>query len=406
MRSVKFIALLCILATATAERGFADEEFSLVINPFTGAAELRNDGPVDVELDSYYITSPADPLLDPVAWTSLSDGAISGWTETFSDTGNRLGELNLFESLSVPAGSSVSIGNPYSVFTPAEFADVEPGLRSLSFEYTLANESSSRRGDVEFSARNTVVLVVDPTSGESMIQNQSPFAIEIDGYIVKSPAEALNVDGWVPLAGSSPNWFSSNGAANRVAEANLTSETPLAAGGGMLTIGAPIDPALLSDERDLVLEFTTSNSPSIVGGILFGSLSPGNALDCNSDGAVDILDANCTPNSELDALLAGLNPPSLRGDGNGSGTVDFNDFLIVSANFNQSGVFTEGDFDKDGMVGFSDFLIVSGSFNQSGVAAAVPEPNALALLGIGGLVLAARRKRVGTRKSHSRNRRM
>lgn len=90
----------------------------------------------------------------------------------------------------------------------------------------------------------------------------------------------------------------------------------------------------------------------------------------------------------------------------GSGTVDFNDFLIVSANFNQSGVFTEGDFDKDGMVGFSDFLIVSGSFNESGVAAAVPEPNALALLGIGGLVLAARRKRVGTRKSHSRNRRM
>ena len=100
-------------------------------------------------------------------------------------------------------------------------------------------------------------------------------------------------------------------------------------------------------------------------------------------------DANCTPDGQLDAFLAGLTPPSLRGDADGDGQVQFSDFVILSENFTMDGQYTTGDFDKDGVVQFSDFVILSDAFGTSGgaVAAAVPEPatGLLALMGIVGL---------------------
>ena len=123
-------------------------------------------------------------------------------------------------------------------------------------------------------------------------------------------------------------------------------------------------------------------------------LSSGPDFDCNGDGVIDITDANCTTIEELDEFLAALDIPSLRGDANGDGTVNVQDFLVLSRNFNSGTQYTEGDFNLDGSVNVQDFLVISRNFNKSGVAAAaVPEPTGfiLGLFALVGLTLRRRR---------------
>ena len=92
------------------------------------------------------------------------------------------------------------------------------------------------------------------------------------------------------------------------------------------------------------------------------------------------------PMASWTRFLAALDPPSLRGDADGDGEVQFSDFVILSENFGTSGEYTGGDFDKDGQVQFSDFVILAENFGLIGgaEAAAVPEPSAVALIGLGG----------------------
>ncbi len=122
-------------------------------------------------------------------------------------------------------------------------------------------------------------------------------------------------------------------------------------------------------------EYTVNNYLVSVGTVV--------TLDCNGDGVVSILDANCTANDSLDMLLE--DNGTARGDSDGVDGVAFADFLTLSTNFGLTpAIYTDGDFDKDGAVGFPDFLTLSVNFGQGGDfsanVAAVPEPSAAALL--------------------------
>lgn len=88
--------------------------------------------------------------------------------------------------------------------------------------------------------------------------------------------------------------------------------------------------------------------------------------------------------------------PSTGGDLDGSGTVDFADFLTLSANFGTAvDSHLEGDIDCNGTVEFADFLTLSSGFGQSPNAIeAVPEPTTSLLSLIAALfVLPLRRRR-------------
>ncbi len=73
---------------------------------------------------------------------------------------------------------------------------------------------------------------------------------------------------------------------------------------------------------------------------------------------------------------------TIPGDADGSGDVQFDDFVLLSENFGQPGTWTEGDFDGDGLVQFGDFVDLAESFGEfvfspfsASTAAAVPEPS-------------------------------
>ena len=81
--------------------------------------------------------------------------------------------------------------------------------------------------------------------------------------------------------------------------------------------------------------------------------------------------------------------PQLPGDANLDGKVDINDLTIVLAHYNQTGTtWTQGEFTGDGTVDINDLTIVLAHYGDTagsaaGPAAAVPEPSAVVLIGIG-----------------------
>jgi hypothetical protein len=89
---------------------------------------------------------------------------------------------------------------------------------------------------------------------------------------------------------------------------------------------------------------------------------------------------------------------TLFGDANLDGTVDTLDFNALAANFGKGGQrWSKGDFNYDGQVDTLDFNYLASNFGQhlsepaTGVGSLVPEPGAMALLGL--IPLLAKRRR-------------
>lgn len=84
-----------------------------------------------------------------------------------------------------------------------------------------------------------------------------------------------------------------------------------------------------------------------------------------------------------------IRAPTTRGDANGDGTVDLEDFGILKANFGSGATLAEGDFDGNGQVDLADFGVLKANFGTA-AAASAPEPSGmlLAACGLVGLMAA------------------
>ena len=105
-------------------------------------------------------------------------------------------------------------------------------------------------------------------------------------------------------------------------------------------------------------------------GVATGDLT----FDINGDGLVDLEDhQHWVENSSF--------ANTFIGDADLNRTVEFGDFLALSASFGQDGGWAMGDFDGNGEVGFPDFLALSANFGNSNASvASVPEPSSSVLL--------------------------
>jgi len=85
------------------------------------------------------------------------------------------------------------------------------------------------------------------------------------------------------------------------------------------------------------------------------------------------------------------------GDSNLDGVVNVQDLSILATNWSGSSVgWYQGDSNGDGVVNVQDLSILATNWG-SGAGGAVPEPGALALLAMGGVLLARRRRRTSRR---------
>ena len=85
---------------------------------------------------------------------------------------------------------------------------------------------------------------------------------------------------------------------------------------------------------------------------------------------------------------------TLVGDANLDRTVGIADFSALGANFNTSGRWNRGDFNYDLIVGIGDFSLLAANFNKTlpaATARSVPEPAAIVLVTVAGLLGVRRR---------------
>lgn len=86
----------------------------------------------------------------------------------------------------------------------------------------------------------------------------------------------------------------------------------------------------------------------------------------------------------------------LVGDFNFDGQINMDDFLVMVSNFHTGTKFEQGDMNFDATIDLQDFFEFKSIFpaqGQAATATAVPEPSNLAVIGLGVLLILARRRR-------------
>lgn len=329
-----------------------EPRLQLTINRRTGDSQIQNLAAQSVTINGYGVVSESGALNDS-NWQRFG-GAWEG-----SGRNTHVSELTLTEARELATGEGTMLGAIYD-FQPTALGESN---EDVFFEYHVEGGEVAE-GFVDFTGpHNDVVLVV--ADDGVYLQNQSETALTINGYAILSNDGSLDPTNWTSLADGDNSWTEANANSNHITELNARSSMMLPATSDPIPLGD-----IVSDGADdLVLVINLPDSGPHEGTVEY------------DDGIIDFGGGLCNPNTQ--------------GDLDGSGTVDFADFVTLSLNFgNEVTSHTEGDINCSGLVDFADFVELSINFGQPvGGAQAVPEPSAGALLLFSLLLIGVRRKR-------------
>jgi hypothetical protein len=349
-----------------------EQRLVLRVNRDSGQLSIQN-GPQAVSIDGYSVASGLGALVAS-KWNSLDDQNVSDWRESpTSGLSTRISELKPTGSTAVTAGPGFNLGNVFQSPTPTAFGTE---VEDLAFEYyTPAGEVV--QGTVLYEGEkkyNNIVLYVDPDTGAAQLVNQSPFAVDIDGYRIASTSGSLlgGASNWTSLddqnieAGA---WREANPTANNLIELRAEGTTLLESG-VTYDLGDLFKTESGGGTKDLVLQylFPEDNTFTRIGAVVYRDVTNGSLIgDYNDDGSVNAADYSVW----RDTLNTSVTPGS-GADGDGDGTISVSDYGVWKVHYGSS------------------------LFAAPATLAQVPEPSAMAAAGcvvaIGSLVTAHRRR--------------
>jgi hypothetical protein len=221
-------------------------------------------------------------------------------------------------------GVTHDFGTPFTANVAAPLGTSRVNTGGASFRYQLPGGTQVDGLVEEVGRFNDLVLVVNPTTGSTLIQNQSGQSIEMIGYTVSSASGAL-LTSWPGLAGS---WSKANPTINNLSELNAQSSLVLGVGGE----GNLGNVWNTSGSTDLTFSYVTPAGALVPGTVFFGAKAVFGLLgDYNGNGRVDAADYVLW----RDTLTANV-PNGTGADGSGNGVIDVADYNVWKANFGNS----------------------------------------------------------------------
>ncbi|MEM7316150.1 MAG: PEP-CTERM sorting domain-containing protein, partial [Planctomycetota bacterium] len=422
-RNVAMLLIAACVATCLVSSNAVAQDVVLEINRTTNNISITTSGTGD--LDGYAILSDSGSL-DPTGWSSLDDQGLSNWREAGTPSTSFLAELQSAGTTPITSGEPLSLGTAYDPLSAKLAAGFAVDIEDVQFDYHSPNSGTNRNATVTYVGEkiyNNLVINVDPDTGAATLENESPFAVELNGYTIRSEGGFLD-PGWSGLRDLDSDWQAANPTVNSLSELNPVGSYMLApaesADLGFVYTG------IIDLDQDLTFDFTlTSRQAPYAGIVKYASATMGVTGDFNQDGAWDCDDINALTTAiaggstdlsfdmngdgavTIDDIagagtgwlaVGGSNNPAetggnpfLGGDANLDGVVDVSDFGVWnSAKFTQNSNWCGGDFNADGVVDVSDFGTWNANkFTSSSTPAAVPEPAAfgMLLLGFGALLM-------------------
>lgn len=322
----------------------------LRVNRDTGEMTIRNPLGTSVPaLAGYEIASPHGSLLTSYKGISGAPAGDSGWTKAVMNSSTGLAEFKPSGSLNVSSsGTNLSLG---AGFSKTAVAGQPLGVtgEDLTFSYhTLGGEAVT--GQIEYVGTpflNNIALIVNTTTGQATLKNDTLQSIAIDGYSIVSSTGALSGASWTGLGASFANWEKSPADPGALSETNRVAPTALAAGQSA-SLGVIGNFSTQAAQEGLAMKF-------IIG-------------------------------DEFDFRFASVSFTSgagIAGDFNGSGKVDGADFLAWQRN---TSVGSLADWKANYGAGSAVAAV-------AGAASAVPEPKSILLATLAAATCAGRRRR-------------
>lgn len=339
-----------------------DQKPILTVDRDTGNVSLGNPSGGAVELDAYTIRSDLG---------TINDGNFVGlpgseWI-TSPGSANQVTQLRNSGVQVLGPASDFNLGNIYAALT--EIPDFGIPLTSFEdIELTYSNSSDAEiDGIVQFVgdiSENNLVVLIDSTTGQATMKNDSTYTIEIEAYTITSEGSFLEPGTWNSFDDqglNSGNWEDSLGSSS----ARLTEL--IQSGTATITPGQEFDLGVIYDvtgiDTDILgFEFLFPPADSVDG-------------DFNGDGTVNLADYTVWRDN-----LGAADESAIGGNGDGMNGVDAADYQLWKDNFGMSLSDSGGIPDvRTGVVKFVSAPPLVG-------LSAVPEPGTMVLTLLSGVV--------------------